>query len=233
MRDIGKNIRDLRQRKNMTQEMFAEKLFVTRQTVSNYETGKSRPDIDMLIRIAECLDTDVNTVLYGIPQQRNKRKRILQTCLCVGGAVLVSVVFSALDRVAVSYRNHHFEMLPYFLSLLFGRPLVHTVWGWTIVQCVSNFTGLKPLHARTAKKLRWVLWGIAALYLAVVIPELICIETHFSLPRFWTDLFYFLLGMHPYLPAFLKYIPITAILGVGIWLSGLCIKNKEELNNGM
>ena len=46
MRDIGKNIRDLRTRKDMTQDELAEKLFVTRQTVSNYETGKSRPDVD-------------------------------------------------------------------------------------------------------------------------------------------------------------------------------------------
>ena len=42
MRDIGKNIRSLRMQKGMTQEQFAEKLFVTRQTVSNYETGVSQ-----------------------------------------------------------------------------------------------------------------------------------------------------------------------------------------------
>ena len=48
MRDIGKNIRQLRIRRNMTQDDLARALFVTRQTVSNYETGKSRPDIEML-----------------------------------------------------------------------------------------------------------------------------------------------------------------------------------------
>ena len=45
MRDIGKNIRLLRQQKIMTQDELAEALFVTRQTVSNYETGRSRPDV--------------------------------------------------------------------------------------------------------------------------------------------------------------------------------------------
>ena len=65
MRDIAKNIRDARIKSNLTQDELAEKLFVTRQTVSNYETGKSRPDIDMLFSIAEVLGTDVNILLYG------------------------------------------------------------------------------------------------------------------------------------------------------------------------
>ena len=42
MRDIGKNIKQLREGKGMTQEGLAEQLFVTRQTISNYETGGSQ-----------------------------------------------------------------------------------------------------------------------------------------------------------------------------------------------
>ena len=61
MRDIGKNIKQLREENKLSQEQLAEKLFVTRQTVSNYETGRSRPDVEMLKKIAEVLDTDVNT----------------------------------------------------------------------------------------------------------------------------------------------------------------------------
>ena len=41
MRDIGKNIRQARERKGCSQEQLAELLFVTRQTISNYETGDS------------------------------------------------------------------------------------------------------------------------------------------------------------------------------------------------
>lgn len=41
MRDIGKNIKYLREEKHLTQDQLAERLFVTRQTVSNYETGDS------------------------------------------------------------------------------------------------------------------------------------------------------------------------------------------------
>lgn len=41
MANVGKNIRRLRTQKHMTQDELAEKLFVSRQTVSNYETGVS------------------------------------------------------------------------------------------------------------------------------------------------------------------------------------------------
>ena len=89
MRDIGKNIRQLRIAQNMTQEEFAERLYVTRQTVSNYENGRSRPDIDMLETIARVLKTDVNTVLYGFGGLEGKKdhKRLI-----IGGAVLAGLV---------------------------------------------------------------------------------------------------------------------------------------------
>ena len=73
MRDIGKNIKNIRQTKGMTQDTMAEALFVTRQTVSNYENGRSRPDLDMLLRIAEVLETDVNTIIYGPPIPQSKK----------------------------------------------------------------------------------------------------------------------------------------------------------------
>lgn len=41
MRDIGKNIKELRRARGLTQEELGERLHVTRQTVSNYENGVS------------------------------------------------------------------------------------------------------------------------------------------------------------------------------------------------
>ena len=48
MRDIGKNIRSLRQKRNISQDQLAQTLHVTRQTTSNSESGRSRPDVEML-----------------------------------------------------------------------------------------------------------------------------------------------------------------------------------------
>lgn len=65
MQDIGKNIRALRMRKKLSQDQLAEAIHVTRQTVSNYETGRSRPDVEMLTELAQALDVDIKELVYG------------------------------------------------------------------------------------------------------------------------------------------------------------------------
>jgi transcriptional regulator with XRE-family HTH domain len=59
MNVVNTSIKDLRKKKNMTQDELAEKLKVTRQAVSNWETGKTQPDIETLTQLAEVFDVSV------------------------------------------------------------------------------------------------------------------------------------------------------------------------------
>ena len=59
MASVGKHIRRLRAARGLTQEQLAEQLFVTRQTVSAWETGKSLPDIAKVEVLANALDLSV------------------------------------------------------------------------------------------------------------------------------------------------------------------------------
>lgn len=62
---FGENLKSIRKSKGYTQEELAIKLNVVRQTVSKWEKGLSVPDADILVRIAEVLDTDVSVLLGG------------------------------------------------------------------------------------------------------------------------------------------------------------------------
>lgn len=55
MANIGKNISRLRKMQGMTQDELAEKLFVTRQTVSGWENGRTQPGLDILGELADVL----------------------------------------------------------------------------------------------------------------------------------------------------------------------------------
>lgn len=62
---VGKNIKKFRSERGMTQEELAEKLSVTRQAISNWETEKTQPDIDTLVRISAELDISAEELIYG------------------------------------------------------------------------------------------------------------------------------------------------------------------------
>ena len=64
MSDFAKNIKRRRLELGLSQEQLAEKLAVTRQTVSNWERSVSFPDLPALERIAESLDTDPAELIY-------------------------------------------------------------------------------------------------------------------------------------------------------------------------
>lgn len=60
---LNENIKTLRKAKGLSQEELAIRLNVVRQTISKWERGLSVPDSEMLISIAEVLDTNVSTLL--------------------------------------------------------------------------------------------------------------------------------------------------------------------------
>lgn len=68
---VNKNIKLFRERKNITQAELADKLCVTRQAVSNWENGKTEPDIDTLNKIASVLDVTVEELIYGFKRDVN------------------------------------------------------------------------------------------------------------------------------------------------------------------
>ena len=60
---LNENIKTLRKSKGLSQQDLADKLNVVRQTISKWEQGLSVPDSDLLIALAEALETPVSTLL--------------------------------------------------------------------------------------------------------------------------------------------------------------------------
>ena len=60
---LSNNLKRIRKSKGLSQEELAIKLNVVRQTVSKWENGLSVPDSDMLITLADELDTSVSVLL--------------------------------------------------------------------------------------------------------------------------------------------------------------------------
>ena len=64
---LNENIKIIRKSKGLSQEELAIKINVVRQTISKWEKGLSVPDSDILIRLAEAMDTTVSELLGETP----------------------------------------------------------------------------------------------------------------------------------------------------------------------
>lgn len=60
---IGETLKEKRTENKLTQEQLSEKVLVSRKTISNWETEKTTPDIDSLIRLANLFDLSLDNLL--------------------------------------------------------------------------------------------------------------------------------------------------------------------------
>lgn len=60
---IGEKIQFHRKKNGMSQEELGQKLLVSRQTISLWETGQTLPTIDNLIRLREIFDVSIDEIL--------------------------------------------------------------------------------------------------------------------------------------------------------------------------
>ena len=90
---IGRNLRECRAAARLSQEQAAEKLGVTRQTISGYEIGRTQPDIDTLTRLAALYGVTPERIIYGDPEPDRRRgwRRLLAAAAVLHLILLLAV----------------------------------------------------------------------------------------------------------------------------------------------
>ena len=63
--EIGSQIKKLRNALGLSQEELAEKIYVTRQTISNWENEKSYPDIHSLLALSSIFEISLDQLIKG------------------------------------------------------------------------------------------------------------------------------------------------------------------------
>lgn len=81
---FSENMKKYRKERHFSQEDFAMKLCVVRQTVSKWEKGLSMPDVQMLLKIADVLEVPVNTLLSDKHAVREVGKQMKFDVIIVG-----------------------------------------------------------------------------------------------------------------------------------------------------
>ena len=110
---IAKNLRALRLNAGMTQDQAAGKLGITRQALSSYESERTRPDIDMLMRLSEIYHTDLDGIVYG----QNRALKYLRIVKRLAVALFVAIaVLTAVSSALLWSANRFYAIEPGVLT---------------------------------------------------------------------------------------------------------------------
>ena len=63
--ELGAHIKEHRKEKGLSQDDLAEKIYVSRQTISNWETGRTYPDVQSLLLLSNVFEVTVDSLIKG------------------------------------------------------------------------------------------------------------------------------------------------------------------------
>ena len=125
MNKVNTMIKRLRLENNINQEQLAEQLHVTRQAVSNWETGKTQPDIETLTQLAAYFGVSVEQLIYG-REYSKKTGEIKKTWTW--------------DKVRLSLSVYPERLL--MLGVILATVVSYVKWraiGWAILHGLLNW----------------------------------------------------------------------------------------------
>lgn len=73
--EIEKKLKEARVNAGLTQEQLAQKIMVSRQTISNWENGKSLPDIISIMNLSDLYQISLDDLLKGDPKMKEKMEK--------------------------------------------------------------------------------------------------------------------------------------------------------------
>ena len=106
--EIGNKILELRKKANLSQEQLAEKLNVTRQTISKWELNETTPDIKQAIELSKIFkisldkltDNDINDfVMEKVSNTEKLVKLVFKSSKFIGGCFLVMLIIDIITFI--------------------------------------------------------------------------------------------------------------------------------------
>lgn len=175
MNAVARNLKRLRKQTGLTQEELAERLHVTRQAVSSWETAKTQPDIETLTALAEALGTDVNELIYGPRPDgegyvRYQKKYIAWTAACAAVSLTGRALLGTLDPWLQMYQRARYAAVLCGLTL---QMLVFLAVGAILPAAASIWKDIR-IQSRVCRR-SFLAAGVALITLLLVVEGLFLI----------------------------------------------------------
>ena len=126
--ELGNQIKQHRNRMGLSQEELADKVYVSRQTISNWENNKNYPDIKSLLLLSSCFGVSLDDLVKGdmIEMKEQIRKediRLFRRHSWIYGILLVAMVVL---MPPVLLKGNAVTIVLW--CILFAATLAHAFW---------------------------------------------------------------------------------------------------------
>ena len=142
--ELGNLIRKHRTAADMSQDDLAQAIFVSRQTVSNWETGRTCPDVQSLLLMSNLFETSIDELVKGdlemIESQLSKDAKAMKA---LGRVVAASLLF-AIVAPALGLNLWDWQLAPTAVIFVMGRGIgMATAVGIEVIKRRHNTFGIE------------------------------------------------------------------------------------------
>lgn len=146
--DFGKQIKQIRLDKNLTQEQMGIMLNVTRQSISNWENNKNLPDLELLVSMSKVFSLSLDQLILGGNDMNNLTEKLIKdgsetrrakfnlilviigtALLCIGASCLIIKGMSVEYVDAQGILHENFFLLPIGFLFLFSGIATFCIVG--------------------------------------------------------------------------------------------------------
>ncbi|NMP38099.1 MAG: DUF2157 domain-containing protein [Clostridiales bacterium] len=240
MAKISKTIKKLRNSRELTQDSLAEQLFVSRQTVSSWETDRTQPDIEMLKKLSEVLDVSIEELIYGekLRTEENAANSNSKKVLIIIFSVIASVLIgSGLLLIFVSgWKNFPMALKTVFslAPMLVGQAAALYVYrkhrespawreGAAVLWCAGSIATIALVNS--IYELNNGFEGCMLIDSLLILPVIYLLDAVSPLIAYYTAVIYY--GFYQ---ADISNSPVWLLLVVAMFALGLAyvIKNRKN-----
>ena len=154
--NLGEKLFELRKAKNLTQDEVAEKLNVTRQTVSKWETNQSTPDFDKIVPISELFEIGVEELLTGKVKEENDqakeeiKEKVLtkqeakeKSAKVVSGSIFIYILAVALIMILIPVKH---------VNPIIASSIFLILIGWGTARIIKNYMSMPKFEKTKEEK---------------------------------------------------------------------------------
>ncbi len=124
--ELSKQIKKYRKRDGQSQEQLAEKIFVSRQTISNWENNRSYPDVQNLMMLSVLFNVSIDELIKGDIENLREQTHYKKWRLCSNIMLVSSIIAIFLFVPAILQDNRTLlitSIVLYFTAFIASIPL--------------------------------------------------------------------------------------------------------------